>query len=113
MHQAKKLGAKIVTIDPFQSRTAEKSDWWIPIRPGTDGALALSMMHIIFRENWQDQDFLEKYTLGHEELRDRVLHEYSPERVSTITGLPISDIEKLTKEFALSQKRFTVAGLAL
>ncbi len=111
MHQAKKLGAKIVTIDPFQSRTAEKSDWWIPIRPGTDGALALSMMHIIFRENWQDQDYLEKYTLGYKELRDRVLHEYSPERVSTITGLPVSDIEKLTKEFALSQKRFNGPAL--
>src|SRR5260370_22915689 len=74
MHQARKAGAKIVTIDPFRSKTAERSDWWIPIRPGTDGALALGMMHIIFREGWEDADYLQDYCLGAEELKQRELH---------------------------------------
>ncbi len=102
MHQARKLGAKIVTIDPFRSPTAARSDWWIPIRPGTDGALALGMMHIIFREGWEDSDYLERYCLGVEELRNRVLNEYSPEKVAAITGIPTEDIETLTREYAHS-----------
>ena len=59
-HEARKRGAKIITIDPYKSPTAAKSDWWIPIRPGTDAALALGVMHIIFREGWQDEAYLEQ-----------------------------------------------------
>jgi anaerobic selenocysteine-containing dehydrogenase len=100
MHQARKAGAKIVTIDPFRSKTAEHSDWWIPIRPGTDGALALGMMHIIFSEGWEDTAYLHDYCLGGEDLKKRVLAEYSPDRVSTITGIPIRDIKQLAREYA-------------
>ena len=104
MYQARKRGAKIITIDPHQSLTAKRSDWWIPIRPGTDGALALGMMHILFRDGLQDRDYLEKYCLGTDLLRERVLQEYPPTEVSRITGIPVSDIEKLTKEFAGSMQ---------
>jgi anaerobic selenocysteine-containing dehydrogenase len=100
MHQARKRGAKIVTIDPYQCRTATRSDWWIPIRPGTDAALALGMMHVIFRDGLQDDDYLAKYCLGTAELRERVLREYGPERVAEITGVPTADIEKLAREYA-------------
>jgi len=55
---------RIVTIDPYRSPTAAKSDWWLPIRPGTDAALALGVMHVIFREGWQDQDYLDRYCVG-------------------------------------------------
>jgi anaerobic selenocysteine-containing dehydrogenase len=99
MHRARKAGARIVTIDPYQCQTAKKSDWWIPIRPGTDAALALGMMHILFRDGRQDDEYLERYCLGTAELRERV-KEYPPERVSQITGIPIADIEKLTHEYA-------------
>src|SRR5918995_4166682 len=71
-HQARKRGAKIVTIDPHRSRTASRSDWWIPIRPGTDAALALAMMHVVFRDGLQDADYLNQYCLGGEQLRERV-----------------------------------------
>src|SRR6188768_1845900 len=67
-HEARKRGARIVTIDPYKSPTAQKSDWWIPVRPGTDAALALGVMHIIFREGWQDADFLANHCVGAEEL---------------------------------------------
>jgi anaerobic selenocysteine-containing dehydrogenase len=100
MFRARKSGAKIVTIDPHKSKTAQKSDWWIPLRPGTDGALALGMMHILFRDGKQDQDYLERYSLGWQQLRDRVLNDYTPEKVSQITGIPVPDIETLTREYA-------------
>ncbi len=102
MHQARKQGATIVTIDPYKSRTAARSDWWLPIRPGTDGALALAMMHVIWREGWQDQDYLDRYCLGGEQLRERVLKEYAPPSVAAITGLSVEDIERLAREYALA-----------
>ena len=100
MHRARKAGAKIVTIDPYKCKTAQKSDWWIPIRPGTDAALAMGMMHILFRDSWQNDDYLKRYCLGAEQLRERALQEYPPERVAEITGIPVGDIEKLTREYA-------------
>jgi anaerobic selenocysteine-containing dehydrogenase len=110
-HQARRQGARIVTIDPYCSPTAARSDWWIPIRPGTDAALALGLMHIIFRENWQDTDYLERYCVGAEALRQRVLQEYPPERVAHITGLPVADLERLAREYACARQLF--AGPAL
>jgi anaerobic selenocysteine-containing dehydrogenase len=99
MHRARKAGARIVTIDPFRSKTAEKSDWWLPVRPGTDAALALGIMHVLWRDGLQDDDFLARYCLGADELRDRALREYSPDRVAHITGWPASDIERLAREY--------------
>ena len=103
MHQARKRGAKIITIDPYRCQTAARSDWWIPIRPGTDAALALGLMHIIWREGWQDDNYLNDYCLGGEQLRQRALAEYSPERVAKITGVPIPDIERLARDIARSR----------
>lgn len=100
MLKARKRGAKIVTIDPYRSRTAARSDWHLPIRVGTDAALALGMMHIVFRDGLEDRDYLDRFCLGTDELRDRVLSDYSPERVSDITGLAIADIEQLAREYA-------------
>ncbi len=100
MHQARKQGAKIITIDPYKCKTAERSDWWLPIRPGADAALALGMMHVIFRDGLQDQDYLDRYCTGGEELRDRVLKDYAPARVAEITGIAGTDIERLAREYA-------------
>jgi anaerobic selenocysteine-containing dehydrogenase len=100
MHQARKAGAKIVTIDPYKSKTAARSDWWLPIRPGTDAALALGLMHVIWRDGLQDDDFLRQYCLGAEPLRQRALTEYPPEKVASITGLSVGDIERLAREYA-------------
>jgi anaerobic selenocysteine-containing dehydrogenase len=103
MHRARKQGARIVTIDPFESRTAARSDWWIPIRPGTDAALALGLMHVLWRDGLQDEDYLRRHCLGVDELRDRALREYPPERVAAITGVPAGDIEKLAREYATTR----------
>jgi anaerobic selenocysteine-containing dehydrogenase len=105
MHQARKRGARIVTIDPHKSRTALRSDWWIPIRPGTDAALALGLMRILFREGWQDQDYLDRYCLGADQLRERAA-EYPPERVADITGLEVATIEQLASEYGQAGLRY-------
>ena len=69
IEEARRRGARLVTIDPYRSRTAEKSDQHIAPYPGTDGALALGMMHVIFRDGLEDRDYLERYTIGAAELR--------------------------------------------
>src|SRR5947209_4675997 len=103
MHQARKAGAVIVTIDPYRSKTAARSDWWLPIRPGTDAALALGLMHVIWRDGLQDDDYLQRYCLGAAELRQRALIEYPPEKVAAITGVPAADIERLAREYGTVQ----------
>ncbi|WP_233578454.1 molybdopterin-containing oxidoreductase family protein [Tautonia sociabilis] len=96
----KRHGASIITIDPYTSPTARRSDWHLQPRPGTDAALALGLMHVIWRDGLQDQDYLDRGTVGAELLRDRVLKEYAPDRVSAITGVPASSIEELARRYA-------------
>lgn len=100
MHEARKAGARIITIDPYKSKTAERSDWWVPLRPGTDAALALGLMHVIWRDGLQDDEYLSRYCLGGDELRERVLNDYPPAKVAAITGLPAADVERLAREYA-------------
>lgn len=100
MHQARKAGARIVTIDPFKSKTASRSDEWIPIRPGTDAALALGMMHIIWRDGLEDEDYLQNYCLGADALRERVRSDYPPDKVAAITGVPVATLERLAHDYA-------------
>jgi molybdopterin guanine dinucleotide-containing S/N-oxide reductase-like protein len=97
--EARRNGAKLVVIDPFRTRTAECADWYLPINPGTDAALALAMMHVIIGEGLHDADYVAKYTLGFEQLREKV-REYPPERVAQWTGISAADIRKLAIEYA-------------
>jgi anaerobic selenocysteine-containing dehydrogenase len=104
--KAQKAGAKIITIDPHRSRTAQASDWWIPVRPGTDAALALGVLHVLFRDGLQDQAYLDDYSVGAAELKQRVMAEYNPATVSRITGLPTTTIEQLARELGTIQPAF-------
>jgi anaerobic selenocysteine-containing dehydrogenase len=97
--EARRNGAKLVVIDPYRTRTAECADWFLPINPGTDAALALGMMHVIIGENLHDADYVAKYTLGFEQLREKVKN-YPPERVAQWTGISVDDIRKLAREYA-------------
>src|SRR5579864_5171743 len=97
--EARRNGAKFVVIDPYRTRTAECADWYLPINPGTDAALALGMMHVIIGESLHDADYVAKYTLGFEQLRDKV-KQYPPERVAQWTGIAAADIRKLAREYA-------------
>jgi anaerobic selenocysteine-containing dehydrogenase len=103
--KARSRGAKIVTIDPLRTRTGDQSDEHIAIMPGTDGALALAMMHIILRDGLQDQDYIDRYTIGFDQLKSRV-EEYPPSRVSKITGIAEDTIERITHEYAANAPAF-------
>jgi len=110
--EAKKKGAKIVVIDPIRTRTAKQADWHIQIRPGTDGALALALINVIIGEDLIDHEYVEKYTLGFDELKARAA-QYPPEKVAPITGIPADDIRKLAREYATTQPSAIRQGVAL
>jgi molybdopterin guanine dinucleotide-containing S/N-oxide reductase-like protein len=99
IEEARRKGAKLVVIDPYKTRTARVADWYLPINPGTDVALALAMMNVIINEELHDADYVGKYTLGFEQLRQRV-QEYPPERVAGWTGIAAEDIRKLARDYA-------------
>ncbi|HJU09314.1 MAG TPA: molybdopterin-dependent oxidoreductase [Candidatus Binataceae bacterium] len=110
--EAQRRGARVVVIDPLRNRTAAKADWHIPIRPGTDCALALALISVIIRENLIDRDYVASYTIGFQELERRA-SEYSPERVSSISGIPAADIVRLAREYASSQPAAIRIGVAI
>ena len=103
MIAARRAGATIVTVDPYKSPTARRSDWHIQPRPGTDAALALGLMHIIWRDGLQDDEYLEKATVGAELLRQRVLAEYPVDRVASITGVDAATITSFAHRLAREQ----------
>ncbi|MEX2179797.1 MAG: molybdopterin oxidoreductase family protein [Gemmatimonadaceae bacterium] len=103
--RARENGARVIAIDPIKTRTAAQCDEWIGIRPGTDAALALGMMHVIFDRGLEDRDFLAKHTLGERELRERA-REYPPDRVAKITGLAEHDVVTLGERYGRSAAAF-------
>ncbi|MDQ6600423.1 molybdopterin oxidoreductase family protein [Bacillus salipaludis] len=105
----KQNGAKIVVIDVHKNQTGRLADWFIPILPGTDSALALGIMHILFSENLVNEDFLQKYTVGYEELREHV-RQYDPDTVSRITGVSPEDIYKLARMYGKTSPSFIRIG---
>ncbi|HEY2093722.1 MAG TPA: molybdopterin oxidoreductase family protein [Thermoanaerobaculia bacterium] len=106
IRKAKANGATTICIDPLRTRTAAACDEHIAIRPGTDAALALAMMHVLFRDNLYDRDYLEQMTLGWEKLRDRVLAEYAPERVAAICRIDAATIESLARRYGTVKPAF-------
>ena len=99
IEEARRNGAKLVVIDPYKTRTAKCADWYLPINPGTDTALALGLMHVIIGENLYDADYVAQHTFGFEHLAEKVKH-YPPERVARWTGISAEDVVKLAREYA-------------
>ncbi len=99
---ARRNGAKLVVIDPYRTRTAACADWYLPISPGTDGALALGMMHVIINEGLHDADYVARYTVGFDQLREKV-QQYPPEQVEKWTGIAAADIVRLAREYATAR----------
>ena len=92
--QKKKRGMPIVVIDPRRTRSAKAADLYLPIRIGTDAALALGVMHILVRDGLADRDYIAKHTLGFDKVEHDVLPKFTPARTAEITGLSVADIEK-------------------
>jgi anaerobic selenocysteine-containing dehydrogenase len=110
--EAQKRGAKIVVIDPVRTRTARQADWHIPIKPGTDGALAMAMINVIVSEGLADKDYIEKHTVGYDELAERA-REYPPEKIAAVTGIPADAIRKLAREYATTRPSVIRIGVAV
>jgi anaerobic selenocysteine-containing dehydrogenase len=102
IEEARRRGARFVAVDPYRSRTAEKADQHLALLPGTDAALALGVMHVVFRDGLQDQDYVEKYTTGVDALQERA-KAWPPERVAQVTGLAAADVEGFAREYATTQ----------
>ena len=99
---ARKRGARLIVIDPRQTRTARLADWHIAPRPGTDAALALAMMNIIISEDRHDQAWLDEHAVGFDALKARAA-EWPVERAAETTGLPAQDIIDLAREYATTR----------
>lgn len=112
IEQAKKNGAKLVVIDPVRTRTARLADWHLPIRPGTDAALALAMIHVIIKEGLVDRDYVDRHTVGFDELAERA-KDYTPEFASAETGIPVDDILRLAREYASTPPAVIRIGVAV
>ncbi len=98
-NQAKRNGAKLVCIDPRRSETAEKCHEHLALRPGTDGALALALMHELIRNDGLDEDYIEQAVEGFEALRERAL-QWPPERAAEVCGLSAEQIRQLARDYA-------------
>lgn len=99
VEQARRNGARLVVIDPYETRTARLADQHLAIHPGTDTALALGLMHVILRDGLEDKGWVERNTFGVAELRQHV-QSYTPERVAQWTGLEAAAVEALARGFA-------------
>lgn len=101
VEQARRNGARLVVIDPYQTKTARLADQHLAIRPGTDTALALGMMHVILRDGLEDRAYIEACTHGYAQLRERVMTPaYAPAQVAAITGLDAETIVALARSYA-------------
>lgn len=98
VQQAKREGARVVCIDPRRTETADKCHEHIALLPGTDGALALALMHELIRHDWLDHDYLANHTLGWDALRERALA-WPPERAAQVCAVPVRQITDLARDY--------------
>jgi len=107
--EARRRGASIVVIDPYKNRTAREADRHLQLKPGTDAALALGMMHVIIKEGLIDKEFIGRHTVGFEQLAERV-DDYHLPRVENITGVPAAEIEWLAREYGRANTPYIRTG---
>ena len=110
MRREKATRSKVVVIDPRYSVTAAKADEWIPINPGTDGALAMAIANVIINEGLYDAAFIEEWTTGFDEYKQLALSEYSPDKIATITGIGAETIRSIAREFSQTKPSIAWRG---
>ncbi len=110
VEQVRKRGVPLVVIDPRRTRSAQVADWYIPIRIGTDAALALGIMHVLVRDNLCDRDYIAQHTLGFDRVERDVLPRFTPDRVASITGVAAADVERLAALYGGARKSFIRLG---
>ncbi len=103
VQDAKRRGARVVAIDPYRSLSAEKCTQHVALRPGTDGMLALGMMHVLIAEDLLDHDYIAQHTLGFEALKRRVLEEYTPAHAAQVCGLEVEELVQLARAYGTAK----------
>ncbi|MEJ2655639.1 MAG: molybdopterin-dependent oxidoreductase [Desulfobacterales bacterium] len=103
-------GAKVIQIEPRLSNTAAKSNKWIPINPGTEGALAMGLAHVIIKESLYDNGFIADYANGFDEWKRLVIDKYDPDSVAAITGIDAGTIVALARSFANASNPLAICG---
>lgn len=102
IRQARERGARLVVVDPIRTRTAMEADWHLAVKPGSDAALALAMMHVMVRDGLVDREYVDAHAVGYDALVERVA-EYSPGAVESMVGLSAAEIERFAREYATTQ----------
>lgn len=92
-------GGNLIVIDPVKTGLAREATLWVPVRPGTDGALALGVIRVVLENGWYDKAFMEANTLGLEELR-ALAATYTPPEVERLCGIPAADVERIARMMA-------------
>ncbi len=110
--KAARKGAKLIVADPRRIELVDSASVWLNLRPGTNIALLNGMMHVILQENLEDKDFIMRRTEGFEELR-KVVEEYSPKRVSEITGVPENKIVEAALLYGMSERAMIIYSLGI
>ena len=110
IESVRKAGVPVVVIDPRRSRTAARADWHLPIRIGTDAALALGVMHILVRDDLCDLKYLADHTTGFDRVKAEILPRFAPEKVAEITGLGVADVERLAALYGNAKASFIRIG---
>jgi len=99
MLHAKETGAKMIVVDPRFTRTAAKADEYVRIRSGTDIPFLFGMLHIIFKNGWEDKKYLHDRVYGMKDVREEVLKKWTPEEVHNVTGVTPEQLQKITEMF--------------
>lgn len=112
VRRALNKGAVGIAVDPRRSETAKKCAVWLPVRPGTDAALALAMIHVLIKEDLYDREFVERWTVGFEELKNHVAS-FTPEWAEAITWVPAEDIVKAARVYATHKPAVIEWGVSI
>jgi anaerobic selenocysteine-containing dehydrogenase len=107
--EAKRRGARLMVIDPRRTEMADMADKWLAIAPGRDDALALATLNVVINEDLYDKEFVARWTVGFEQLREHVKR-FTPEWAQAITGLPASDIRDFARMYATTRPALIRVG---
>jgi len=109
----RKRGVKLIVIDPRRTRAAQSADWHLPIRIGTDAALALGVMHILVRDGLADRAWLAAHAIGFEQVETQVLPRFTPAHTAAVTGLAETDVERFAALYGAARTPFIRIGFGM
>ena len=113
VEELRKRGVQLVVIDPRRTRSAQVADWHMPIKIGTDAALALGVMHILVRDGLCDRAYLQQHTLGFDQMEREVLPRFTPDRVAAVTGITDADVERFAAMYGRAPRSFIKLGFGM